>query len=352
MSCLNLDNFCRVCHSKKIEKFRFTHFGFLTKNNNWNSFLCFDCGAVSEFKINKKEVSYSDGSYRDNKNHLNLKTDDEDVLPPIDFWSTISFKRWAHIWKNLNTSTNVFLNKSIKMLDFGGYNGFLPYAFKQKCEVDSYVADLYVKGLRMAEFLGSKIINLSKDKITEKNFDLITFVHVLEHLSKPAEYLIELKNHLSENGIIYAEVPNLYGFPLSDEAHNIAFTEYSLFRMFKSAGYEILDFGYTSTPEESIKFDYYLNHKEENLFIICALKGKKNQINLPEKKIPKDIKNFEYSLKLKYAVLMSTSISKNLLMMSLRYLRSFMLFFIYGLIDLISLKTLRFSFISKFFKKN
>ena len=69
-------------------------------------------------------------------------------------------------------------------------------------------------------------------------------------------------------------------------------------------------------------------------------------------RIPKDIKNFEYSLKLKYAVLMSTSISKNLLMMSLRYLRSFMLFFIYGLIDLISLKTLRFSFISKFFKKN
>ena len=43
----------------------------------------------------------------------------------------------------------------------------------------------------MAQFLGSKTIDLSKNEIDEKNFDLITIVHVLEHLDKPLENLTE-----------------------------------------------------------------------------------------------------------------------------------------------------------------
>ena len=98
------------------------------------------------------------------------------------------------------------------MLDYGGYNGFLPYALNQKHKINSFVADLDQKGLNMANFLGSKTIDLSKNKIEEKNFDLITIVHVLEHLDKPIENIKELKNLLSNDGVIYAEVPNLYGF--------------------------------------------------------------------------------------------------------------------------------------------
>ena len=50
--------------------------------------------------------------------------------------------------------------------------------------------------------------------IDENNFDLITIVHVLEHLDKPIENILKLKSILSENGVIYAEVPNLYGLPI------------------------------------------------------------------------------------------------------------------------------------------
>lgn len=347
----NLVFYCRVCFSKKIEKFKFIHYGFWTKNENWKSFLCFDCGSVSEFKIKEDEISYADGSYRNNKNHLNIKSDDENVLPPIDLWSAVSFKRWIHIWEKLNQSTNVFLAKEIKMLDYGGYNGFLPYAFSQKHKINSYVADLDLKGLKMANFLGSKTINLAENKINEKNFDLITIVHVLEHLDKPKNNLVELKELLSKEGVVYAEVPNLYGFPLSDEAHKIAFTKYSLIEMFKSVGLEILDCGFTKTPNESIKFDYYFNHDEENLFVIAGLKGKNLSINFPKKQIPISINNFVYGLKLKYAKLMLRNISSNLLLASLRYLRTFILFFIYGLIDFISLKVFKTSLISKYLRK-
>ena len=59
------------------------------------------------------KVNYADGSYRNNKNHFNMKSDDEKILPPIDFWSAISFKRWFHIWKVLNKSTTIFSNEEI-----------------------------------------------------------------------------------------------------------------------------------------------------------------------------------------------------------------------------------------------
>jgi len=342
---------CRVCLSEKIEEFKIVHFGFLTKNENWKSFFCFDCGSVSEFKIKENEITYADGAYRDNKNHFNTKSDDEKILPPIDFWSAISFKRWANIWKVLNKSTDIFSNKELKMLDYGGYNGFLPYAFNQKHKINSFVADLDQKGLDMANFLGSRTINLAKDEIDEKNFDLITIVHVLEHLDKPLENLIKLKNNLSDEGVVYAEVPNLYGFPLADEAHKIAFTDFSLVNLFKSAGYEILDYGFTKTPKESIKFDYYYNHDFENLYIICGKKSKNSALDFPKNKIPNNIKKFKYGLKVRYAQLMLKTISFTLLKSSMRYFRTFILFFTYGFIDFITLKIFRMSFISKFLRK-
>lgn len=344
--------FCRVCLSKNIENFKIVHFGFSTKNKNWKNFFCFDCGSVSDFKLSEDEINYADGSYRDNKNHLNIKSDDDKILPPIDFWSAISFKRWVHIWKALNKSTNIFSHEEIKMLDYGGYNGFLPYAFSQKHRINSFVADLDSKGLEMAKFLGSNTINLSKNKINEDNFDLITIVHVLEHLDKPKEDLMTLKNLLSKNGVVYAEVPNLYGFPLADEAHKIAFTEYSLFQIFKSTGFEVLDYGFTKTPKESVKFDYYYNHDSENLFIICGLKDKNHSVDFPKNKIPKNIKNFKYQLKLQYAKIMLRNISANLLNLSLKYFKTGFLFLIYGLVDFLTLRFFKISLIRKFFRKN
>ena len=346
----SISYFCRVCLSNKIEEFKINHYGFPGKNENWKSFFCFDCGSVSDFRIKEDEISYADGSFR-NINHFNIKSDDEKVLPPIDPWSAISFKRWSHVWKSLNKSSNIFSNKEIKMLDYGGYQGFLPYAFNQKHRINSYVADLDPKGLSMAQFLGSKIINLGESDVSENNFDLITIVHVLEHLDKPIENILKLKSILSENGVIYAEVPNLYGLPMMNEAHKISFSEFSFIKMFKSAGFEILDYGFTKSPKEAIKFDYVYHYETENIFIICGKIEKKLSINLPKKEIPKDIKSFKYELKSKYAELMFKNISLTLLVPSLRNLKRSILYFAYGLIDLISLKLFKISIISKLLPK-
>lgn len=341
---------CRVCLSENTKEFKINHYGFPGKDKNWKSFFCFDCGSVSDYREKKLEVNYTDNTFR-NRDYFNLKYNDHKVLPPIDPWSIMSFGRWEHIYKFLNKTSSIFSNKEIRMLDFGGFNGFLPYAFSQKNNIISYVADLNPKALNMAKFLGSETINLKENKIEEKNFDLITIVHVLEHLDKPTEQLRELKEKLSKDGLIYAEVPNLYGFPLSANTHKIAFSQQSFIKMFLSIDFKILDFGFTRSPKELSKLGYIYNHDKENLYLICSINEKNISVNLPKNEIPKNIKSFKYKLKLEYTYLMLKNIGFNLIRPSLGYIKKSIIFFIYGLIDLITLKLFKSSIISKIFKQ-
>ena len=96
--------------------------------------------------------------------------------------------------------------------------------------------------------------------------------------------------------------------------------------MFSSIGYEILDYGFAKTPNESIKFDYYFNHDQENLYVIAGQESKDSRINLPKKNVPKNINNFIYKLKLKYAKLMLINISYNLFK-TFKILKNFYSFF-------------------------
>lgn len=343
--------FCRVCTSNNIEEFKISHYGFPAKKEDWKSFFCFECGSVSEFNVlNKFKVNYTDGLFRD-RDYINVKSNPKKVLPPIDPWSVMIFGRWEHIYKFLKSSTDIFLNEEIKMLDYGSYNGFLPYALKQKHRINSFVADLDPKGLNLAKFFGSNIINLSENKIMEKNFDLITIVHVLEHLEKPIDQLIELKNALSANGIVYAEVPNLYGFPLMNKYHTIAFSQESLIKMFQLAGFKILNYGFNGSPKEIVKLGHIYGHEKENLYVIACKKVDNKYVNFPNEEIPKTIKDFKYRIRLTYAKLMCKKLSYILLRPTLGLIKRSIIFFFYGLIDLITLKFFKVSIISKFLKQ-
>ena len=341
---------CRVCSSDNIERFTLNHYGFPGKNpNNWISFFCFDCGSVSDF-TKQNEIDYADGTFR-NRDYHDLESNQKEVLPPIDPWSVLIFRRWEHIYKSLKNSTNIFSNTEIKMLDFGSYNGFLPYALSQKHKIKSYVEDLDPNGLKMAKFLGSNTINIGESEINEKNFDLITIVHVLEHLDKPIDQVKKLKNLLSDEGVLYAEVPNLYGFPLQTSTHKIAFTEQSIIKMFKSAGFEILDFGSNSSPKEILKLGHVYSHDKENLYIVCCKKEKNLSLKFPNNEIPKSIQDFKLELKLTYAKLMLKKISYTLLRPSLGHIKRGIIFIIYGVIDILTLKLFKISLISKLFKQ-
>ena len=340
-------NFCRNCDAESLEKFTINHYSFLPKSQDWDSFYCYSCGAVSDFKKNKNNQDiYSDGSYR------NIKLDG--VKTPIDFFSKISFLRWRHINNILEKYFKNNNDKSLKYLDYGGYSGFLQFALKQKFNFECVVADYDTQGLNIAKAIGLDTIDLKEGKISdEKKYDLISFVHVLEHMKKPLKEIKNLLQNLNNNGIIYAEVPNLYSFPMNDEAHLINFSKYSLYFLFKKTGLKIIDVGYCSSPKESIEHDYYYNSKKENLYIVAKKTDQQNNAFIVSKDpfVSKNISEFKEKLFLSYSGIMIKNIPHNLLKPSLKKIKTAILFFIYGLVDLISIKIFKFSLISRMFNR-
>lgn len=72
-------------------------------------------------------------------------------------------------------------------------------------------------------------------------FDLVTMMHVLEHLEDPLGTLREVRTHLLEDhGFLLVEVPNFYAHDSYELAHLSCFTEHTLTEMLRQAGYKIM----------------------------------------------------------------------------------------------------------------
>jgi SAM-dependent methyltransferase len=75
----------------------------------------------------------------------------------------------------------------------------------------------------------------------EACFDLISMAHVLEHLPDPVGYLASLReNHLTPDGWLLLEVPNLYCHDSFEIAHLTSFSAHTLCQTVQRAGYEIV----------------------------------------------------------------------------------------------------------------
>jgi hypothetical protein len=77
---------------------------------------------------------------------------------------------------------------------------------------------------------------------TDERFDLITMSHVLEHLLSPKEYLKDLRSQwLSEEGMLFIEVPNLYGHPSLELSHITVYSLQTLERLLYESGFTLID---------------------------------------------------------------------------------------------------------------
>lgn len=75
----------------------------------------------------------------------------------------------------------------------------------------------------------------------EARSDLISMAHVLEHLPDPVGYLINLREkHLTPDGWLLLEVPNLYCHDSFEIAHLCSFSAHTLRQMVEQSGYEIV----------------------------------------------------------------------------------------------------------------
>jgi 2-polyprenyl-3-methyl-5-hydroxy-6-metoxy-1,4-benzoquinol methylase len=70
-------------------------------------------------------------------------------------------------------------------------------------------------------------------------FDLISMMHVLEHLPDPLAYLLHLRERLLETeGLLLLEVPNLYAHDCFEVAHLVSYSPHTLSQLVEKAGYK------------------------------------------------------------------------------------------------------------------
>ena len=138
--------------------------------------------------------------------------------------------------------------KNSSVLDFGcGNGGFLLRAKNIADNVVGIEPEIFLK----QHFLTHNIPVFPNIQELNKNFDLITIFHVLEHVPDPVNILKKLVQRLNQDGQIIIEVPNskdalltLYNCkPFSNftywSCHLFLFNEATLSELIKKAGLKI-----------------------------------------------------------------------------------------------------------------
>ena len=87
--------------------------------------------------------------------------------------------------------------------------------------------------------------------LAPESFDVVTFLHVLEHLDRPGDYLSAARSLLRPGGLLVIEVPNCAGpgfrwleqrsFTFDHPNHLVFFTPDSLRALLERAGFEVIE---------------------------------------------------------------------------------------------------------------
>ena len=214
---------------------------------------------MSHFTADKTTVfDYSSGDYR------NLKK----IEPPFSLpWSTVTYLRGENIYNKIKQ----FISKeTLSYLDYGGYNGLTAFRLNQSLKLEGTIADLDQNGLKIARAIGFDTINLKDNKLQKGKYDLVTCNHVLEHLIHPSKTIAEIYEAMkNENSILYIEVPNINGFPYSDEAHLTTFSIRGIEEFLHINRFNIVDIGYTTSPKIAADFGYNFVSDIENIYAIA-----------------------------------------------------------------------------------
>jgi len=90
-------------------------------------------------------------------------------------------------------------------------------------------------------------------------FDLVSLVHVLEHLPDPVSYLVKIRQTvLASDGWLLLEVPNLYAHDCFEVAHLASFSAHTLTQTLNKAGYGVIALKLHGQPR-SLRIPLYIS---------------------------------------------------------------------------------------------
>jgi 2-polyprenyl-3-methyl-5-hydroxy-6-metoxy-1,4-benzoquinol methylase len=147
------------------------------------------------------------------------------------------------------------IKTSQTILDIGASSGMLLETMKQEFGAivtgvepgDAYRALAEGKGIRMYPSIEALAAT------QPQHFELVTLMHVLEHLEQPLQVLKQIKEELlSKDGLLLVEVPNFYAHDSYELAHLSCFTRHTLLELLRQAGFELVAFRQHGMPRSEI----------------------------------------------------------------------------------------------------
>ena len=176
--------------------------------NDLKTVICMGCGIITNDPIPTDEelAAFYKNDYR-----KDYKGTSEPRMRQV-------WRNFGRIENHLKTNSDIY-NDRKKCLDLGSGSGefmFLATALGISC-TGIEPNDGYAEYCKHKLGLDVKNQRLEDTQFKDGEFDLIRLSHVLEHMRDPVRSLIVLHKWLSDDGILYIEVPNIE----HDAAHKI-----------------------------------------------------------------------------------------------------------------------------------
>lgn len=162
-------------------------------------------------------------------------------------------------------SEQLNLKQEGRLLDIGCGNGAWFKAFNQRYPQWAQVGTEWNNKNQIAieSIKGVEAFYTCLPEEVPGDFDIITMIHVLEHIPDPANFLMGLKKKLKSDGLVIIEVPNFQenDFDLLIADHCLHFTEATLTEILVQCGFEIL---YSSDSCVVKELTFVVRHDHSN----------------------------------------------------------------------------------------
>jgi hypothetical protein len=240
-------------------------------------FICSECGTGIEDPMPTDEFlnSFYAKNYR--KSEYGICLNGTYLDTPIQIpWIGIALKRFETFYNVIQKSQISIQGKFL--IEYGAYSGIFLDAANKVFESRTLGIDLNPDGKDFAKKVYD--INIIIDDIysytPSEKASVVCLIHVFEHLKKPTEFLRHVKNHvLEDNGLIYLEVPNFFGYGFSF-VHHFHYCISTLTFLLKKEGYEVLDCFVTGKPTIPHFSSVGENHPS---WLVCLAQKKSSSIN-------------------------------------------------------------------------
>ncbi len=221
---------CLLCGSEKTKKYQIVEsFG-----HPVSYYLCRNCGFVFQ---NEAETIASDAEFYEEQYRKLYQSSEEPTAKDLRQQTKRAFEQ-SRFLRSVHFSPK-------NILDIGASSGLLLDTLRQEfgAEVTGVEPGNAYRALAESRDIPMFSSIESLCETNHKRFDLVTMMHVLEHLPEPLETLRKIRRELlASDGALLVEVPNFYAHDSFELAHLSCFTPHSLQEILRLAGFKVQTF--------------------------------------------------------------------------------------------------------------